>query len=198
MKQISFKNQKGFTLIELMVSLTLFVIVVLAAVSSLYAVNNASRKVNAMRSVLDNLNFAMESMSRTIRTGSKIVCGGVQNSTGSSNCAFNDPYRSASDTIMLDSTLGLTETVEYSLERNGQGMGQIVKRVNENGSWSKPVAITAPEIDVQKLSFFVDGADGGDTMQPNVTIMVQGVANAGTDNIAPFAVQTFVSQRAVE
>lgn len=75
MKKSSIHNQAGFTLVELMVSLSLFIIVVLALIGSLYTVNDASRRVQAMRTVMDNLNFAMEHMSRNIRTSEAIVCG---------------------------------------------------------------------------------------------------------------------------
>lgn len=201
-------GQAGFTLVELMVSLTLFVIVVTAAVSSLYSVNNALRKIQAMRTVLDNLNFAMENMSRNIRTGQNIVCGGTDNSayslpgtaSASHSCAFNDLSTSPSEKILLDSTLGEDFQVEYWLDVNANGNGEIRRhtRPTVNDNWSSPVAITAPEIDVDRLLFYVDGADSDDGMRPSVTMFMSGVAAAGTNNTAPFAIQTLISQRNIE
>jgi prepilin-type N-terminal cleavage/methylation domain-containing protein len=194
------KNQRGFTLVELMVSLMLFTIVVLAAVGSLYTVNNASRKVQAMRSVIDNLNFAVESMSRTIRTGNAVACGGESNLPdlgGNPNCPFDD--QSPRDILYIDSTLGTDQEVEYRLETSlaGVSTGAIQKRTKEGGFWGNWFNITAPEINVQKLSFYVNGATVDDLVQPNVMIFVEGVATVNEET-QPFAIQTYLSQRAVD
>jgi prepilin-type N-terminal cleavage/methylation domain-containing protein len=193
-------QQQGFTLIELMVSLSLFVIVVLAAVSSLYTVNASARRVESMRTVLDNLNFSLESMSRTIRTGDTIVCGGTENSSGSNNCILG--VDKGSERLSVNSTLGRNEAIEYRWVLNDEGRGRIEKRIQDQGGvWPDTwVSITAPEIDVQKFAFYVDGANSvaaGDTHQPNVIIFAQGVATTAEDT-APFAVQTYISQRAAK
>jgi prepilin-type N-terminal cleavage/methylation domain-containing protein len=203
-KQWYNNKQKGFTLVELMVALTLFVVVVMAAVSSLFSVNNASRKVQAMRSVLDNLNFAMESMSRTIRTGNLVVCGGTQNGgypgAGSTyNCAFG--VDEPGEQILVSSTLGSDQLIEYRWGTNpDNGHGQIEKRTQDsNGNWPDDwLSLTAPEIDVQRLDFYVEGADEGDDIQPSIIMFVQGMAAADDDNISPFSIQTYISQRAIE
>ncbi len=193
--------QSGFTLVELLVSLALFTVIVLAAVGSLYTVNQASLKVNAMRTVLDNLNFATESMSRTIRTGDNIVCGGPGVHIGGSNCPLGSG--STPGEIALDATIGGSKSLDYRwVKINGKGT---IQRCNVNGksltgtlNSGSCVSITAPEIDIQKMAFYVDGADVSDTRQPGVMILMQGVATAGTGNIAPFAIQTYASQRAGE
>lgn len=201
MKQHS--SQSGFTLIELLVSLSLFIIVVLALVSSLYTINNASRKVQAMRSVIDNLNFALESMSRTIRTGSNIICDNYSDS----NCPIvSGGINNAHHQISVDSTVGEARTVEYRWGKTAvsSGKANIERCVRVNAEDPCPpnsdqwVAITAPEIEITKLNFYVDGADIGDGKQPSVIIMVEGVAHAGADNTLPFSVQTYLSQRVDE
>ena len=186
-------RQGGFTLVELLVALTLFIIVVLAAITSLYAVNNASRKVNAMRGVLDNLNFAMESMSRTIRTGTTIVCGGSGNPAGvTHNCPF--PGSTPASSLSLHSTLGREQDIEYRLNTTTH---QLEKKIygTDGTNW---LALTAPEINVQGLYFYVNGADQADLAQPSVMILMQGVATASTGDTAPFTLQTYISQRALK
>lgn len=186
-------KQSGFTLIELMVALTLFTVVVLAAVSSLFTVNSASRKVQAMRIVMDNLNFAVESISRTVRTGSTFVCGGYGSVTP--NCPFSS--QSPSDRLLVTPTLGTASLVEYKRDLHVNGNGGIFKRTQESGVWSSWIAMTTPEINVQSLSFFVDGAGSADTAQPSVQIFINGVAATASD-VSPFAIQTYISQRAGE
>ena len=195
-------SQSGFTLIELMVSLSLFVIVVLALVMSLFTVNDASRKVQAMRVVMDNLNFATESISRTVRTGTDFACGG---GTTAISCPLSgDTNIPQAESFSVRSTLGERRFIEY---RWGlvNGKGVIEKRStgilsdgtldNDTTPW---IAITAPEIDVESFHLYVDGADTGDSVQPNVIMKIEGVASAGLDNIAPFAIQSYLSQRTPE
>jgi len=179
------RTQEGFTLVELIVSLGLFIIVIMAAVASLYSVNDTARKVESMRSVLDNLNFAVESMSRTIRTGTQIGCHG----NAGVNCTFAD---GGGTQITIEGTLGRSGTMDYRHSIDGTGRGEIEKWTN--GVW---IPITAPGIDVQHLTFYVEGAETDDGLQPKVTMLIQGIAIAG-ENVAPFAVQTQVSVRTVE
>lgn len=186
-------RQSGFTLVELLVALTLFIVIVLASITSLYTVNNASRKVNAMRGVLDNLNFAMESMSRTIRTGTTIICGGSTNPVGAShNCPF--PNSTPSSYLSLHSTLGIENDIEYRLNTSTH---QIEKKVYgaDGTNW---LSLTAPEINVQGLYFYVQGADTANLDQPSVMILIQGIATASTGDTAPFTLQTYISQRALK
>ena len=58
MKTIS-KN-RGFTLIEMMVSVSIFVIVALIVSGVLVQLSAAYKKAQAMRLLMDNLNFALE------------------------------------------------------------------------------------------------------------------------------------------
>lgn len=193
--------QQGFTLVELLVSLALFTVIVVAAVGSLYTVNQASVRVSAMRTVLDNLNFATESMSRSIRTGQHIVCNGVQNNGSiSNNCPLGNTSGQGGEAISFDSTIDGT-AIEYVHGINRiTGKGEIDKCILVNGQITSTscVAITAPEVEIQKMQFYVDGADAGDGKQPSVMMIIQGQANAGVNNISPFSIQTLVSQRAAE
>ena len=189
------KKQFGFTLVELMVSLTIFITVVIAAVGSLYAVNNSSRKVQAMRGVLDNLTFAIESISRTVRTSNSVVCGGSLNLSGDPNCPFSSQV--VNSMILVDSTIGIHQLVEYRLGFYPSGNGTIQKRVQENSIWTNWVSLTSSEINIQHLYFYVDGAAPGDSSQTSVQVFVQGVATVNGTN-SPFAIQTYVSERVSE
>jgi prepilin-type N-terminal cleavage/methylation domain-containing protein len=190
---------RGFTLVELLVSLALFTIVVTAAVGSLYSVNQASAKVGAMRTVLDNLTFATESMSRTIRTGNTIVCGGVDNQSGNPNCPIAGQNGPGNE-ISLNSTIDGKE-IEYRWRTDSvTGNNEIQKCSVTNNSVTDNncVSITDPQINVKKMSFYVDGADPADGKQPSVIIIMQGTANAGVNNVEPFNIQLYASQRAAE
>jgi prepilin-type N-terminal cleavage/methylation domain-containing protein len=192
--------QSGFTLVELLVSLALFSIVVVAAVASLYTVNSASQRVTAMRTVLDNLNFATESMSRTIRTGENIVCGGVDTGFGGPNCPFGTST-GGQEAISLDSTID-GSSIEYrwriDTSTNNYEIQKCILTASKALDPNQCVTITDPGITIQQLKFYVDGADASDGKQPGVMIQMRGIANAGPNNIQPFAIQTYISQRAGE
>ncbi len=197
-------TQRGFTLVELMVSLSLFIIVVLALITSLYTVNGASRRVQSMRVVMDNLNFATESISRTVRTGDHLICGGVAYAS-SPNCPLlGDPADGQSEAFSVHSTLGERQLVEYRwIERAGKGV--VEKRSTGIGLGGAPqtgttdwIAITAPEIDVESFHLYVDGALPDDGVHPYAIMKIEGIATAGVDNVAPFAIQTYLSQRGAE
>lgn len=191
MKSKQASSQAGFTLVELMVSLMIFTIVVLAAVGSLYTVNSASKKVQSMRGVLDNLTFAIESISRTIRTADNIVCGGSANSSGNPDCPFSDQDKN--ERLLVSSTLGTQQLLEYRLGQYPNGNGAIQKSI-ENGAW---LSLTSPEINVKHLYFYVEGAVPGDDKQTSVEVFISGEATSGGET-SPFAVQTFISERASE
>lgn len=204
MTSLSTHNQKGFTLIELLVSISLFIIIVMALVGSLYTVNDASRKVQAMRTVMDNLNFAMESMSRTVRTSENIsvTCSG-----GVSNCWIDSG--TAGYIMSMNSTLGQPEYVEYRWQRGADQKGAIWKRtaplittsvpyqpdIARQGDWQ---AITSPEIDIEKAEFYITGVNPGDMLRPAVVVKMEGVATVKGGTTIPFAIQTYLSQRTPE
>lgn len=187
--------QKGFTLVELMVSLSLFIVIVIALIGSLYTVNDASRKVQAMRTVMDNLNFAVESISRTVRTSEHISCG------AGGDCWF--PI--GGDSISMDSTLGEHRKVEYRwVIVNGKGVIQKKSTgILDDGSldltdvidWE---AITAPEIDIDTVKFYVSGTSLSDQQQPRVVVTIDGVATVQGGTTIPFSIQTYLSQRTPE
>ncbi len=195
-------SQSGFTLVELMVSLSLFIIVVLALVGSLYTVNDASKRVQAMRTVMDNINFAMESMSRNIKTSEDITCGSEIDGAREVSCPIGISGAGTAN-ISMHSTLGKSQIVEYKFEN-----GAIYKRntpflvvgdptsgPGAPGSW---IAITSPEISIENMRFYVSGASYTDGEQPSVIIKLEGVASVQGGTSVPFAIQTLLSQRTPE
>lgn len=67
-------NKKGFTLIEMMVSLAIFSVVAVIAAGALLRIVDSNRKAQSIQSAMSNLNFALESMTRELRQGTKYYC----------------------------------------------------------------------------------------------------------------------------
>lgn len=59
---------KGFTLMEVMVAVSIFAIVVTVGIGALLTINNSYRKAQTSRQAIDSLTYILESMSRSIRT----------------------------------------------------------------------------------------------------------------------------------
>ena len=73
MKKINSK-QSGFTIIETMISVSIFLIVITIGMGSLLNASLLNQKSQNMRSIMDNLNFIMDDMSKSLRTGYGYHC----------------------------------------------------------------------------------------------------------------------------
>ncbi len=68
---------RGFTLIEMLVAVALFTVVMLIATATIFSIIGGNRKAQAINAVSNNLNFAIESMVRDIKTGYGYTCKGI-------------------------------------------------------------------------------------------------------------------------
>ena len=66
---------RGFTLIEMMVSLMIFSVVAVVALGAVIKIVSTNQKAQTLESAITNMNFALDSMSRDLRVGSSYVCG---------------------------------------------------------------------------------------------------------------------------
>ena len=64
----------GFTLVEMIVSLAIFAIVAVIAVGALVRILGSNRQAQSIQTSVNNLSFALESMSRELRTGRNYHC----------------------------------------------------------------------------------------------------------------------------
>jgi type II secretory pathway pseudopilin PulG len=190
-KKKSFRNPGGFLLPELMVAIFLFSLVVTISVGSIITLLNSNKKTQSLKSVMNNLNLALDSMSKAITVGDQYDCGTAGGATncGSGETAFR--FRSNEDL----NTNGSLDTIRY--RRRTDTSGGYIARTIDSGP---EVRMTAPEIDVTSLRFFVSGTEpsfaSGDRIQPRVIILIEGttkVVPQGTQSA--FQVQTVVSQR---
>jgi prepilin-type N-terminal cleavage/methylation domain-containing protein len=188
---------RGFTLIEMIVAIGVFTVCVVLIVGALISLNNASRKERAIRVAMDNVGAAIDSMSRNIRMGSKIHCGcGTSGSPATAgDTTFPGEPRNCTTSGAGDSCLAFEGQDGSDTAANDQIVykllnGQIWRSTDSGSNY---LAMTAPELNINKLTFYVDGADKG-LNQPVVRIILRGVAGRGAIT-TPFLVQTSVSPR---
>ena len=79
----------------MIVAVGLFSLVMLVSVGALLSLTGANRKAQALQSVMNNLNIALDGMVRSIRMGSDYHCGaGVFIGTGNlDDCSSNGGTR---------------------------------------------------------------------------------------------------------
>jgi len=162
------KISGGFTIIETMIAVALFLIVVTIGIGSLLNTTLLQGKSQDMRSIMDNLSFIMEDMSRNIRTGSNYSSS---DGTQISFTSFDDiPYA-------------------YNI-----GLSRLDKSI-DGGDW---IQLNSSEISFESGSgFTVVGTTIDDNLQPFVTIRLVGkITSKGV--VTPFSLQTSVSQRLVD
>lgn len=167
---IKMKN-KGFTLIEIMVASSIFIIVMVIAVGAIFSLVNANRKSQALASVVSNLNISLESMVRDIRTGSNYV-------VNPTSISFTNQNGDST-------TYNLTGTPP-----NRALHKRVIGSTPLNGD------ITAPEVNISSLSFTSIGI-GNDNIQPRVQMQIKGTAGVG-NYASPFTIQTLITQRLPE
>lgn len=180
----------GFTLIEIMVSVAIFAMVMTISSGSLFSILDANAKAQAQKSVMNNLNLALESMSRNIRVGTTYHCGTAGNLHDARDC-----LQDGADFLAFEGSSGNKnisgDEIVYKLD------GTTIMR-SQNGGLSYS-AITALEVVVEDLKFFVTGAeDPGDQEQPRVIIVVRGYAGIKEKIRTDFNIQTSVSQRQLD
>jgi len=192
-------GSKAFTLVEMMVAVALFAIVMVIATSAILSIIDGNKKSQAIDSVINNLDFSVDSMVRDIKTGYDYQCD-----DGQGNSAPCDPTSPVSY-ITLNSTLaspdrdyGNASQVTYRLDTD---TGTIMKTycdtdisVTDPSACVVTIPLTAPEIDITKLQFYVNGPQPG-MGQPSVFLVIQGEANIANNQVTQFNLQTFISQR---
>jgi prepilin-type N-terminal cleavage/methylation domain-containing protein len=191
--QLAMKKTNGFTLIEVLVSVSIFSMVMLVATGAVFSIVAANKKTHALKSVMTNLNFALESMTRDIRVGSKYGCDTAIGVSGDCQTGGSVFHYKANRDIDGDSAFTLSDSndqAEYSLVG-----GRIQKRVY--GYSPSTVFITAKEISISALKFYVIGTGTTDGRQPKVVFTIKGSAGAGTER-SEFQIETTVSQRAID
>ena len=192
-------NQGGYTIIETMIAIALFIVIVMAGMGALLNANLLHQKSQDMRSIIDNLSFVMEDMSRNLRTGFDYQCFDAGNPTLSP--ATLGAARSCADgwAVAFEYASGNESTFADQWAYYISNDGKIFKSVDGAGSF---VQLTPDEIVIDAASSFsVLGAEpldpDVDKQQPLIGIRLFGEITY-KDVVTPFSLQTSVSQRLVD
>jgi prepilin-type N-terminal cleavage/methylation domain-containing protein len=193
-RQIRKNKTRGFTLVELMVSTSIFAIIMLASIGSLFTLLGASKNSRAKHTALDNVNFALESMTRSIRMGKNYICtsGGDDYPTTLGGglipgCDCQDGEAGTAISFLPQSE-GLKLTT-YKLSCNtGNDFCTLQRCISEDC-----VQIISDNVNIKNVNFFVKGTRDPQR-QPSVFIKLKGEVKV-KEELVPFNIQTFINQR---
>ena len=185
--------QRGYTLLELIVSLGIFSVVILVVMGAYLTLISLDRQARANSQLATSLSFAIESMARSLRTGSEFVCNGNTNSpnctNGGSSISFCLEGRTCRDGDSDEQYL-----TTYFLRSNGT-IGQCSGRLCTDSA-SEP--LTDSRIAIESLRFYVRGVGSGDGTQPQVTFVLAGSMTTDQGETTDFNIQTSATQRLLE
>lgn len=200
------KHNKGYTIIETMVSIAIFLIVVLAGMNAIFNANLVSHKSEDIRSIVDSMNFILEEMSRSLRTGYTYHCisdGDFSRIDYALSCELGGA-------IAFEEAHGNANTPEdqwiYKIESSDGGRTfNILKSVDGGANFVQlnPSQVILYSALGQGVSGFKvlgaesPGATPSNTQQPLIVIRLVGEIHY-KNTISPFSLQTSVSQRLID
>lgn len=167
-------SHRGFTLVELIVSVGLFAVVALLASGAYLIMIDINRQSQTMTTGVNDLSFALETMARSIRTGTDYDCGGA------GDCADGD------SSFTFINSLG--EEVSYSL------VDSSIRQTIDGTT----ITLNDPSVTVTELTFYVSGTRTvaqGDYAQPRATIIISGTVATGPGETQPFSIETGATMR---
>jgi prepilin-type N-terminal cleavage/methylation domain-containing protein len=172
---------RGFTLIEMIVSVGLFSVVMLVVTAAYLAIITLDKESRSTNELVVNLSFALESMARNVRTGTAYSCAGAGNGT-CEQLSFIDAE-------------GKPVTYVRKVEGVESSIGQCLSGACTSSS---AVGLTDPRITIQSLTFYVWGVGTGDQTQPQVLMTVRGTMQASVSRTVDFTIQTSATQRVLD
>lgn len=180
---------RGFTLIEIVTSVAIFSIVMVIALGALLSMSESDRKAQTLKSVINNLNFSLDAMSRAMRTGVNYHCDVTQLPvTTPRDC---DQSSSGATSIAFLSAEG--QTIRYC-RGNGSTCNSSGTAVLVSKGTGFYAPLTASEVTITNLQFYVTGAQSA-TLQPHVVILLSGKVPVSASQTSSFDLQTSVTQR---
>ncbi|MBM2817475.1 MAG: seg [Parcubacteria group bacterium] len=177
----------GFTLVEMLVSISVFLVVMLVAASSLLSIIDGNSKAQSLKSAINNLNFALEDMEKNIRVGTDYPLSGCTDT----DCSIG--FRSYQDS----DNSGDNDFMYYKLINESIKECTVItdkpptNDCLDDGDYTN---ITAPEVHIDHFGFYPSSPSG--IAKPRILITVGGWAGTKEKIKTKFNLQTTVSQRA--
>ena len=187
MEMIFNTKQKGFTLLEMLISITLFSLVMVIAMSAVLTILDLNRKTQSLTAVTNSMNSAMDSMIRLIKSGERGFVGGASE-TGCPNSKVDFDFY---DIEGIYGAAGHIWDVSFQYRCSDQAL---FRSMVSSGGAEQLIRMTPPDVQITEAEF--DVTNSISDCQDKVHIKLDGVAGTGSTQ-SEFEIQTMVTRRSV-
>jgi prepilin-type N-terminal cleavage/methylation domain-containing protein len=171
------KSEQGFTLIEILVSVTVFVVVVSIAAVLFISISNTQRKALNQEKLVRDVRSVTETVTRLARMYPVDYL--AYNAAG-----YDFPENDGGTSILFLRVAG--ETVSFSVKNK-----RIVYENNQGEQF-----LTSPEITIDRFYFYISPLNSGDSANPPRVTMHFGATRVGEGGAAAdISIQTSVVSR---
>ncbi len=167
-------NKSGFTLLELLIASSIFLILIALASGTFIQTLRTQRIITNLTESMNNAAFTIEQIAREVRLGFN----------------FNDRTGEV-DTLTFTNSDG--DDISYKLITYNGGESRGIGRCTGSGC-TDYAPITSPDVYVEKMSFVLKGAERGDGFPPRITILI---TVKGEKDIR-VSLQTTISSRVID
>ena len=187
----------------MLVSLSLFTIVITITMGAFLSLIGNSGQLQNEQSIMTSLTFALDSMTREIRTGTEYVCTATASTTSYlatdiANCSPTAGSTGISFREAGGSVSGASgNRIAYFYDATND---TIMRRVGNAAAQN----IISSGITVTNARFFVRGVTKlgsipatAETVQPAVTVIIE-ASETGSATDKPFVIQTTITQRSLD
>ena len=186
-------RKAGFTLIEMLVAVFVFSVIMTISTGAIFSIVSANKTSQALKSVLDNLSSAVDSMSRNISYGTMYNCSGDPGQeidfSKSTSCLDGDKIFAFTDKD--------GHYVSYFFDDTNGVLDGVLQRCEGSVPDGNCTQLTAPEVHIKDMKFYVAGAGPSiDEGQPSLRVTISGYAQSGSSK-SEFNLQTMISQRSL-
>lgn len=177
-------GKAGFTLLEMVISIGIFSVLVIAAIGITISVSNTQIKAGNIQGILDNIRFSLELLTKEMRTGNNYQLTTICAASGAEISFLNSA--SAKRIYFFDSSL-------KALMRATQDLTV----ADCSGATGKIMQFTAEDVEVQRFKVSLQGqAEGANDGQPWTLISLTVRSKSPKYELESFMdLQTMVTQR---
>lgn len=189
-----------------MVSISIFAIVAVVAIGALLKIVDANKKAQSLETSVNNLNFALDSITREMRVGTHYVCFGGSFADFSGNAGNSGCLGAGRWTVMFDSSeksskAGVTCALKYAYRYDGTTLTKAQQSsCDELDPTFYPIIADSSALDA-KIHFdlallTVMAVDlMGTPTPPYAQLHLKGYVGTKEKNKSTFDLQTTISQR---
>ena len=206
---------RGFTLIELIVVMAIFLFIIGAAITIFIAIINNERIILSQQKLLNQISYAEEYMSKALRVAKKATTNLDADCLGQENAGFIylltrfDPATGFFRGVKFINQNDNDACEEFFLDDQTDPSHPVLKQLHNSSNDISAVALTSKDLKINYIKFGINGQDGSsdgcqdtqqcgaseaDSVQPRITIIMS-VSIKGDQDGSSRIIQTTVSQR---